>query len=111
MHEGKPGPASQTWQSGADEQWNTFSARNDTRALQGNWRAEHLFTLQQAVTLYEFYHQQITSCDGQIGAHLRTFVDKSEGKTLPPDRISTNSGQPSPALTCARRCCASVAWI
>ena len=54
------------------------------RALQGNWRAEHLFALPQAVELYEFYHQQITACDGRIEAHLRTFVDQSEGKVLPP---------------------------
>src|SRR6266545_4425035 len=53
------------------------------RALQGNWRTEHLFALQQAVELYEFYHQQITTCDHQIEAHLQTFVDKSEGKELP----------------------------
>ena len=33
------------------------------RALQGNWRAEHLFALQQAVELYEFYHRQIAECD------------------------------------------------
>jgi hypothetical protein len=29
------------------------------RALYGNWRAEHLFALKQAVTLYEFYRQQL----------------------------------------------------
>jgi transposase len=54
------------------------------RALQGNWRAEHLFALQQAVEFYEFYHRQITECDGQIEAHLLTFVDRSTGKVLPP---------------------------
>ncbi len=53
------------------------------RALRGTWRAEHLFALQQAVELYEFYHRQIEACDRQIEAHLRTFADKSEGKTLP----------------------------
>jgi transposase len=39
--------------------------------------------LQQAVELSEFYHQQITTCDHRIAAHLQTFVDKSEGKALP----------------------------
>jgi len=53
------------------------------RALQGNWRAEHLFALQQAVELYEFYHRQISECDRQIEAHLQTFADKSAGKELP----------------------------
>jgi len=54
------------------------------KALQGTWRAEHLFALRQAVELYEFYHQQITQCDQQIKAHLETFGDKSAGQPLPP---------------------------
>jgi transposase len=33
------------------------------RALQGNWREEHLFALAQAVALYDVYHQKITACD------------------------------------------------
>jgi transposase len=54
------------------------------KALQGTWRAEHLFALQQAVALYEFYHQQLALCDQQIKRHLETFADKSEGQPLPP---------------------------
>jgi len=54
------------------------------RALQGNWRAEHLFALQQAVELYEFYHHQIAECDRQIEAQLQTLADHSAGRTLPP---------------------------
>jgi transposase len=53
------------------------------RALQGNWRTEHLFALQQAVELYEFYHRQIAACDRQIEGHLQTFADHSGGKPLP----------------------------
>jgi len=54
------------------------------KALQGTWRAEHLFALRQALALYEFYHQQIAQCDQQIKAHLETFGDTSEGQPLPP---------------------------
>jgi transposase len=54
------------------------------KALQGTWRAEHLFALQQAVALYDCYHQQMTQCDQQIKAHLATFDDKSAGQPLPP---------------------------
>lgn len=53
------------------------------RALQGNWRAEPLFALQQAVEWDEFSHRQITVCEQQIEAHLQTFADQSEGKGLP----------------------------
>src|SRR5262245_49507752 len=38
------------------------------RALQGNWRAEHLFALKQAVEVYEFYHRQLRECDAQLQA-------------------------------------------
>jgi len=54
------------------------------KALQGTWRAEHLFALQQAVALYEFYHQQVALCDQPIKAHLETFADHSAGQPLPP---------------------------
>lgn len=53
------------------------------RALHGNWRKEHLFALEQAVALYEFYHQQISACDRAIETHLQTFADQSQGQTLP----------------------------
>jgi transposase len=54
------------------------------RALQGNWREEHLFALKQALALYESYHQQLRACDERIEAHLKTFPDRSAGKQLPP---------------------------
>jgi len=54
------------------------------RALQGNWRAEHLFALRQAVALHEFYHGQLQDCDAQLQAHLGTFGDRSQGQPRPP---------------------------
>jgi transposase len=54
------------------------------RALQGNWRAEHLFALRQALELYESYHVRLDECDARIAAHLGTFADKGAGKALPP---------------------------
>jgi transposase len=36
------------------------------KALSGHYRAEHLFALQQALELYDFYTQQIQACDTQI---------------------------------------------
>jgi len=54
------------------------------RALEGSWRAEHLFALKQAVALYEFYHQKVRECDAELEAHLRTFADRAEGRPLQP---------------------------
>jgi transposase len=44
-------------------------------ALEGTWRQEHLFELQQALELYEFYHRQIAACDLRIEEHLATLAD------------------------------------
>lgn len=47
------------------------------RSLHGNYRSEHLFSLQQAVELYEFYQQKIADCDQQILDQLKV-CDASE---------------------------------
>jgi transposase len=54
------------------------------RALYGNWRAEHLFALRQAVTLHAFYRKQLQECDVQLQACLATFEDQSKGRPCPP---------------------------
>ena len=54
------------------------------RALQGNWRDDHLFALGQALELYEFYHGQLRECDRRIEAYLGTFADRSAGQPLEP---------------------------
>jgi transposase len=54
------------------------------RALYGNWREEHLFALQQAVQMYEFYQRQLRACEQRIEACLRAMADKSGGALLPP---------------------------
>ena len=39
-------------------------------ALTGNYRAEHLFVLQQNLELFDVYQQQLASCDTAIETHL-----------------------------------------
>jgi len=51
-------------------------------ALQGNWRAEHLFALRQGLELYEVYLQKLTQLDEEIGTYLQSFEDRSGGKEL-----------------------------
>ncbi len=56
------------------------------RALQGNWREEHLFALRQAVELFDSYQAKIQECDQQILAHLQTMEDRSgSGRSTPPE--------------------------
>jgi len=40
------------------------------KALTGDWKAEHLFALQQSLELYDFYTQQLVHCDRQIERHF-----------------------------------------
>lgn len=56
------------------------------RALEGDYRAEHLFTLRQALESYTFYQRQIAACDEQIQEYLGTFEDRVDPgeKPLPP---------------------------
>jgi transposase len=44
------------------------SAAEIMKALQGNYKQEHLFVLKQALAQYDFYLQQIQECDAQMEA-------------------------------------------
>lgn len=62
------------------------------KSLEGNWRVEHVFALEQAVTLYDAYTEQLAACDGQIEAHLKTLPDRSGGQQPPePSRKPTTN--------------------
>lgn len=43
-------------------------------SLRGTWKAEHLFALQQALELWEFYQQKIGECDQRIEVVLRELA-------------------------------------
>jgi len=60
------------------------SDKEIAKSLHGNWRDEHLFALQQAVALYDFYQTQIEVCDKRIQAQLCRFEDRSHGGEPPP---------------------------
>lgn len=59
------------------------TAEQLARALQGNWRDEHLFTLRQALKTYEHLRRQLAECDGCIKKYLQTLADQSGGAVLP----------------------------
>jgi transposase len=64
-------------------------AKTIAKALHGNWRSEHLFALQQAVELFDFYQKQIADCDLKIEQHLADFEDRSNGQPLDKSRKAT----------------------
>ena len=77
------------------------------RALQGNWREEHLFALKQALELYQEYDRLLRECDTKLEAHLETFADKSGGQKLAPKpRMRGRRAITSRFSACARLCTA-----
>lgn len=60
------------------------------KALQGNYRPEHLFALRQAVELYDTYQEKVSLCDRQIErllGELQSPVQPTD--PLPPARHRT----------------------
>ena len=44
------------------------------KSLEGNWRAEHLFALRQALALFDFHASQLAECDQEIEAQLASLA-------------------------------------
>lgn len=68
------------------------------KALQGNYRPEHLFALQQALDLYDYYSQKIAECDQQIETKFATFkprVDVDQQPLPPPKKKRTRTNFPA----------------
>ena len=59
------------------------------KALQGNWREEHLFALKQAVALYDAYAVQLLECDLQLEKMLKGLARNA----LKPDKPKRNHGK------------------
>jgi transposase len=53
------------------------------KALEGDYRTEHVFCLKQAVEMFDFYQQQIAACDQQISEYLRTLESKIDTQVNP----------------------------
>jgi transposase len=61
------------------------------RSLEGNWREELLFVLEQSLELYDLYVRKIAVCDQRIERHLKTMISKRE-----PGQQSDPAMPPSP---------------
>ena len=53
------------------------------KALTGDWRPEHVFTLRQALELYDVYQQKIHACDQEIEAYMKTLDAHGDPKDMP----------------------------
>jgi transposase len=104
------------------------------KSLQGNWRAEHLFALKQALDAFDFVGTQLAECDTEIELQLqRLQVHDGEpakgkkrgrarnaepghkascGRLAPGEGPSLRLGAAckAPSSICARNCSGCAAW-
>ena len=61
------------------------SAETIAKALTGSYRTEHLFALEQALALYDVYHEKVSACDVRIEAVLKELsIDRGHRSDLLP---------------------------
>ena len=70
------------------------SAEQIAKALEGDYRQEHLFALRQAVELYDVYHQKIEDCDQQIEQYLTQLDSKIDLETDPLPQSTKRNKKP-----------------
>jgi hypothetical protein len=85
---------------------NHLCAKSETeieKALQGTYQREHIFTLKQAVELYDFYDLKIQACDQELEV-LYQQLDPADNPGTPHPQLTTASrAKTSPILICAAR--------
>lgn len=54
------------------------------KALTGNYRREHLFSLKQALSLYDAYNAQIAECDAELKREFSALKPRHDDDNLPP---------------------------
>src|SRR5260370_13719180 len=60
------------------------------RSLEGNWRNELLFALEQNLALYDMYQLKIAECDERIARQLKTMEPKNQ-----PEQPQGDASRPS----------------
>jgi transposase len=71
------------------------------KALEGNFRKEHLFALEQAYEAYEFFHRQIHNCEEAIERLLSSI----QAATPPSSFSSDNDKNSSETSSSTKRAC------
>ena len=64
------------------------------KSLEGHYKAEHLFALEQALQGYDFYSQQIKTCDLEIEQKYKAFKPQVD---IQADPLPTPKRRPPPA--------------
>jgi len=68
------------------------------KALTGNYRQEHLFALQQALALYDFYTEQLAACDAELERQFSNLKPISADlPPLPPSEKNDSHSKNAPS--------------
>lgn len=83
------------------------------KSLRGDWRVEHLFTLQQTHALWQQHQTLIAECDAQIAALLQAFDTRAAAHAAPlaPARTSHKKAQRNEPQFAARAECHRVLGV
>lgn len=68
------------------------------KALSGNYRDEHLFTLSQALELYDVFQEKIRECDRKIEECLKSFEGKADASQFESKRKSQSRRKNQPYI-------------
>lgn len=71
------------------------SEQDIAKALQGNWREEHLFALAQALALYDHYAERLLACDQQLEKMLKDLAKNDLQAKKPKRRGGKSKNAPS----------------
>lgn len=66
------------------------------KALQGTWDAAHLFELKQLLKAWDFYQEQMHSCDREYAKAAGKLPDQTQGRPLPQPHKQVNDGRNAP---------------
>jgi transposase len=78
------------------------SKQEIAKSLEGNYKREHLFSLQQALELYDFYAQQLQSCDAELEALYGEFEPPAQPGTEAPKPRTTKRRKNQPYFDLAQ---------
>ena len=92
------------------------SQEESAKSLEGNWRPELIFLLQQEMAMYDTYQQRIAECDQQLQKHLTSFADhahqvRSESRKAKGKRPKNQPLRMPLALISAANLSVSREWI
>src|SRR5579864_5080092 len=75
------------------------------RSLEGNWRNELLFALEQNLALYDIYQLKITECDERIATHLKTMEPNNQPEQPPVDASRAGRRKHAPEFYLREQLC------